>query len=83
MFDARESEPREGSEGDDTMTPQPEPGHPVAGEDVGGPEEGVGRANAQATPEIGDEGQKKGQTAHPAPDDDVGAPPHEESPPPE
>jgi hypothetical protein len=76
MFEDGESGQRDES-GDDEMTHSPKPGHPVAGEDVGTPEEGAGRAKAEATPEIEDEDQVKEQTAHSAPDDDVGAPPHE------
>jgi hypothetical protein len=80
MFESDESGSRGDSGDEDAMTPQPEPGHPTAGEDVGAPEEGLGRAKAQATEPIGDQDQVKGQTAHPAPDDDVGAPPIEGSP---
>jgi len=77
MFEGDESEKREETEGVDPMTVSPEPGQ--AGEDAGALEEGAGRAKAQATPPIDDKGQKKGQTAHSAPDD-VGAPPHQDAP---
>ena len=66
--DDRESD----SEG---LAAQPEPGHPVAGEDVGGPEEGEGARKAAATPDIGDDGNKE-ETQRPAPDDEVGVPEH-------
>ena len=36
--------------------------------------EDAGRAKAEATEKISDEDQAMGQTAHPAPDDDVGVP---------
>lgn len=80
MFKGDESEKREETEGVDEMTVSPESGHPVAGEDVGALEEGAGRAKAQATPPIDDKGQKKQQTAHSAPEEDVGAAPHQEAP---
>lgn len=76
MFEGDEK--REETEGVDPMTVSPESGQ--AGEDAGALEEGAGRAKAQATPPIGDKGQKKEQTAHSAPDDDVGAPPHQDAP---
>ncbi len=62
--DDRESD----SEGLDA---QPEPGHPVADKDVGAPEEGAGARKSEATPEIGDDGNKE-ETQRPAPDDEVG-----------
>ncbi len=65
-------------DGENTMTPQPDPGHPVAGEESGAPE----GAQAQETAKIGEQDQKKGQTAHPAPEDDVGAPSHHGGSPP-
>lgn len=52
---------------------QPDPGFPVADEDVGAPEEGAGARKAAASPEIGEDANK-GETQHPAPDDDVGVP---------
>ena len=62
-------------ESGDERTHQPEPGHPVAGEDVGMPDkESAGSAKADVTPEISGEGQVQGQTTYPAPDDDVGVP---------
>ncbi len=71
--------PEEGAAGDEQerRRPSAETGHPVAGEDVGSPEGGPGRAKAEATAKISDEDQVKEQTAHPAPEDDVGAPPHQ------
>lgn len=62
----RESE----SEGLDA---QPEPGHPVAGEDVGTPEGGPGAGKSDAAPEIGG-GHNEEETQRPAPDDEVGVP---------
>lgn len=61
--DDRESE----SEGLDA---QPGAGNPVEGEDVGA---GAGARKAAATPPIADDANK-GETQHPAPDDDVGVP---------
>lgn len=52
---------------------QPDPGFPVADEDVGAPEEGAGARAAAASPEIGEDANK-GETQRPAPDDDVGVP---------
>lgn len=63
MFDGIE-ESREG---------RTDEGHPVAGEEVGAPEEGPGSAKEEVTPKIADDAEK-GQTTHPAPDDDVGVP---------
>jgi len=54
-------------------TRQPEPGHPAAGENQGDPEGGAGRRKAEATPEIGAEGNV-GETQRPAAEDDVGVP---------
>lgn len=54
---------------------QPEPGHPVAGEDQGDPEGGPGSRKAEATPKIADDGNKE-ETQRPAPDDDVGVADH-------
>ena len=51
----------------------PEPGHPVAGEDVGTHEKGPGGAKADVTQKIADDANKE-QTQHPAPEDDVGVP---------
>lgn len=59
-----EVEPREGSE------PVEESGREDAG--------GEGEAAQEVSPEIGGEDQEKGQTSHPAPDDDVGVPSDEE-----
>ncbi|HEV2769668.1 MAG TPA: hypothetical protein VGV40_05730 [Solirubrobacteraceae bacterium] len=53
---------------------QPDPGHPVAGEDIGEPEGGTGGAQAQSTQAIGDQDQNKEQTTQPSADDDVGKP---------
>ena len=62
-----------GGEGSD----QPEAGG-YEKEQAGGLEEGQeGRAKAQATEKIGEQDQVKGQTASPAPEEDVGAPPME------
>jgi hypothetical protein len=66
MFDGTDADPPSGAN-------QPEPGHPVAGEDTGAPAGGAGRAKEKATERIGDDAEK-GQTATPAPDDDVGVP---------
>ena len=41
-----------------------------SGEDVPSP--------AKATPKVGDQDQRKKQTSHPAPADDVGVPPEDE-----
>jgi hypothetical protein len=61
-----------GREGSD----QPEAGD--TGEHAGGLDEGEeGRAKAQATEKIGEQDQVKEQTASPAPEEDVGAPPME------
>ena len=57
----------------DEESHQPEPGHPVAGEDVGGAEQGEGRAKEEVTPKIGEDAEME-QTTQPAPDDDVGIP---------
>jgi len=67
MFDETE-DPREKT-GDADRLDSPGSAPP----DAGG-EEGAGRANADATPKIGDEGIEHGQTANPAPDEDVGVP---------
>lgn len=68
--DDPESDRHSESEG---LEQQPEPGFPVAGQDVGAPEEGAGERKAEATPPIADDGNK-GETQRPAPDDDVGVP---------
>ncbi len=70
MFEGTESEPRE-SEPEERPLPSPGVGRPVG--EAGAPNEDPGRANAEATPKIGNEGQVKGQTSHPAPEEDVGA----------
>lgn len=75
MFEGTEN-PREESESEERLareSSQPDPGHPVAGEDVGTPEEGAGSAKAGATPKIAEDAEM-GQTTAPAPDDDVGVP---------
>ena len=64
---------RESDSDSEGLDAQPEPGHPVAGEDVGAPEEGEGARKAAATPPIADDGNE-GETQRPAPDDDVGVP---------
>ncbi len=75
MFEGSEN-PREESESEERLareSSQPDPGHPVAGEDAGETEEGAGAAKAGATPKIGEDAEM-GQTSSPAPDDDVGVP---------
>lgn len=72
MDEENKSTPREKVGGEDSSTEQPEAGYP-AGE-VGVKSAGdEGTHNAESTPPISDEDQKKGQTQHPAPDDDAGA----------
>jgi len=58
----------------DAHSGQPDPGHPVAGEDIGEPEGGAGTAKARSTQKIGDEDQNKEETTQPAAADDVGKP---------
>lgn len=70
MFEGNEDDRTSEVEG---LENQPEPGHPVADQDVGSPEEGAGTRKAKATPPIADDGTK-GETQRPAPDDDVGVP---------
>lgn len=64
---------------EDPRAEQPDPGEPVADSEGGGtPEGGEGRTNADHTPRIGDEDQTKGETAHRAPEDEIGVPDDEE-----
>jgi len=70
MFDETE-DPRETS-GEKDRLDSPESAAP----DAAAGEESPGRVNADATPKIGDEGVERGQTANPAPDEDVGVPEH-------
>ncbi|MBA3436624.1 MAG: hypothetical protein H0U14_01350 [Thermoleophilaceae bacterium] len=73
MFEETEGTGDDRESASEGLDAQPESAHPVAGEDVGGPEEGEGARKAAATPEIGDDGNE-GETQRPAPDDDVGVP---------
>lgn len=72
MFDEGESREEERE-----RAAEEEKGHPVA--DTEPPGTGPGAANAEATPTIGDEGQEKEQTSHPAPPEDVGTGPEEDT----
>lgn len=54
----------------------PDPGHPASG----GTKPTHGDPSNEEAATIGHEGQVKGQTSHPAPPDDVGAPAHEDLP---
>jgi len=55
---------------------QSSPKNPGVEKDVAGQGD-EGRRNAQAAPDIAEDGNP-GQTTHPAPSDDVGVPPDEE-----
>jgi hypothetical protein len=70
MHEDPESDRHSESEG---LEQQPEPGHPVAGQDAGAPDEGAGARKAEASQPIADDGNKE-ETQRPAPDDDVGVP---------
>jgi|GEM_PF-4813691 hypothetical protein len=78
MFDGSESEGREDRDTTAPGTPEAgdqaaggKPGEEGSGSLGGEGQESPGADNAEATPKIGEEGEK-GQTAVPAPDDDVG-----------
>ncbi len=85
MHDGSDSEGREERDATAPGTPEAgdqaaggKPGDEGSGSSGGEGQDSPGADNAEATPKIG-EGGEKGQTAVPAPDDDVGGAEDEES----